>query len=189
MLKKDARKLYREKRMQLTARERDKLDDLLLIRMQTAPIPFIQTLLSYWPITASHEPATQLFSDFLSLANPSLAVCYPRTDFTNHTMEAILTTDDTTFIQKENNLFEPDAQTVIAPEQLDMIFVPLLIFDKAGYRAGFGKGFYDRYLACCRPDCIKIGFSYFEPVERLEDRHEFDVPLNLCITPEQVYVF
>ena len=104
-------------------------------------------------------------------------------------MEAILTTDDTTFIQKENNLFEPDAQTVIAPEQLDMIFVPLLIFDKAGYRAGFGKGFYDRYLACCRPDCIKIGFSYFEPVERLEDRHEFDVPLNLCITPEQVYVF
>ena len=67
MLKKDARKEYREKRMQLTAQERSKLDDLMLIKLQSVSLPFIETLLSYWPIAASHEPATQLFSDFFSI--------------------------------------------------------------------------------------------------------------------------
>ena len=126
---------------------------------------------------------------FLAFTNPGLAVCYPKTDFASHTMEAILTSDDTHFIKKDNNLYEPDEHEVVEADQLDMVFVPLLIVDKAGYRAGFGKGFYDRYLARCRPDCIKIGFSYFEPVEILQDRHEFDVPLDICVTPEQVYVF
>jgi 5-formyltetrahydrofolate cyclo-ligase len=74
-------------------------------------------------------------------------------------------------------------------DQLDMVFVPLIAFDEQGYRAGYGKGFYDRFLATCRPDCIKVGFSYFAAVDRLEDRHQFDVPLDLCITPHNAYVF
>ena len=71
---------------------------------------------------------------------------------------------------------------------IDMVFVPLLIFDKQGYRVGYGKGFYDKYLAQCRVDCLKVGFSYFEPIE-IEGTREFDVPLNLCITPNSIYVF
>jgi 5-formyltetrahydrofolate cyclo-ligase len=64
-----------------------------------------------------------------------------------------------------------------------------LTFDKKGFRVGYGKGFYDKWLAGCRKDCIKIGFSYFEPVETIDGLHEFDLPLNLCITPHNVYVF
>ena len=77
----------------------------------------------------------------------------------------------------------------LLPAEIDLVFVPLLAFDKKGFRVGYGKGFYDKWLAGCRPDCIKVGFSYFEPVESIDDRHEFDVPLNLCITPHNVYVF
>ena len=70
-----------------------------------------------------------------------------------------------------------------------MVFVPLLTFDRDGYRIGYGKGFYDKYLAGCREDCIKAGFSYFEPIDSIEDLHEFDISLDLCITPQNVYVF
>ena len=72
---------------------------------------------------------------------------------------------------------------------IDLVFVPLLIVDKLGYRIGYGKGFYDKYLPHCRPDCLKVGFCYFEPIEEIEGTHEFDVPLNLCITPNKFYVF
>ena len=70
-----------------------------------------------------------------------------------------------------------------------MVFVPLLAFDKDGYRVGYGMGFYDKFLADTGEDCIKVGFSYFEPIGTIEDRTDFDVPLDLCITPHNVYVF
>jgi 5-formyltetrahydrofolate cyclo-ligase len=54
---------------------------------------------------------------------------------------------------------------------------------------GYGKGCYDRFLALCRPDIIKIGFSYFEPINEISDTDKFDIPLNYCITPERIYEF
>ena len=50
MLKSEARDLYKKKRLDLSATERIKLDDLLLIQLQTVQLPFITFLLSYWPI-------------------------------------------------------------------------------------------------------------------------------------------
>jgi 5-formyltetrahydrofolate cyclo-ligase len=104
-------------------------------------------------------------------------------------MNAIVTDIDTTFTKKELNLYEPDNDETIEPGEIDLVFDPLLAFDKDGYRIGYGKGFYDRYLAECREDCIRAGFSYFDPMEVIDDRDEFDVPLDLCITPRNIYVF
>jgi 5-formyltetrahydrofolate cyclo-ligase len=86
MLKKEARKLYREKRMALSEKERTMLDDLLLIQFQTADLPFITSLLSYWPIEENHEPATHLFTEFLRFRNPELKACYPVADFSTGKM-------------------------------------------------------------------------------------------------------
>lgn len=189
MKKNEARKLYREKRMDLSEPERMKLDDLMLIQFQTAELPFITSLLSYWPIEENHEPDTHLFTEFLRFRNPELRICYPVADFSTGQMQAVATDIDTTFTKKDLNIYEPDSADLLLPEQLEMVFVPLLAFDEQGYRVGYGKGFYDRYLAQCGPGCIKIGFSYFDPVTSLEGRHEFDIPLDLCITPQNVYVF
>ena len=63
-------------------------------------------------------------------------------------------------------------------KSIDMVLVPGLCFDGDGHRVGYGKGFYDRFLKTCRPDCIKIGLSYFEPVESIDDVHEGDVRLD-----------
>jgi 5-formyltetrahydrofolate cyclo-ligase len=189
MLKKDARNLFRKKREALTEKEKLKLDDLLLIQFQSASIPFITSLLSYWPIAENNEPDTHLLTRFLQFTNPELTVCYPVADFSTNSMEAIVTNEDSRFILKQNSIYEPEGTNVFPADELDMVLVPLLAFDEKGYRAGYGKGFYDKFLAQCRPDCIKLGCSYFEPVDTLDDRHEFDVPLDICITPEKVYVF
>lgn len=181
--------MYREKRSGLSAPERLKMDDLLLIGLQSIELPFITFLLSYWPIDENHEPNTHLFTDFLEFRNPELVVCYPKTSFSPPQMMALQADDDTKFRKNQYNIYEPEDGNVIDPPGIDMVFVPLLAFDKKGYRVGYGKGIYDRYLSRCRKDCLKIGFSYFGPLDNIEDPHDFDVPLSLCVTPETVYVF
>ncbi len=189
MLKEEARILYRKKRKALSFAERAKSDDLMLIQFQKLDLPFIHSLLSFWPIEENNEPNTHLFTDYLEFRNPALSVSYPRTDFSNNNMEAVQVDVDTPFQLKEHNIHEPLGGTVINPATIDMVLVPLLICDKMGYRVGYGKGFYDKFLAGVNEDCIKIGFSYFEPIDKIEGKHDFDIPLNICITPQNVYVF
>jgi 5-formyltetrahydrofolate cyclo-ligase len=189
MIKKEIRNIFREKRNALSAPERAKLDDLLLIQFQATNFPFISSLLSYWPIEENREPDAHLFTDYLEFKNPGLAIAYPKTDFFLDEMIAVSTNAETGFMKNEFNIYEPEEGNQVAVSEIDMIFVPLLAFDKKGYRVGYGKGFYDKFLASCRKDCIKAGFSYFEPIDEIRDKDDFDVPLDLCITPQTVYVF
>ena len=189
MQKEEARKIYKEKRKALTDAERSKLDDLLLIQLQTAGLPFIHHLLSYWPIEENGEPDTSLFNDYLEFKNPAIKILYPKADFENLELEAIEVDADTAFQKNARNIHEPMDGIVMDAGVIDLVFVPLLIFDKQGYRIGYGKGFYDKYLPKCRPDCLKLGFCYFDPIQKIEGTRDFDVPLNLCITPQKVYVF
>ena len=104
-------------------------------------------------------------------------------------MQAVACTIDTIFEDNEYNIPEPIHGEIIEPSQIEMVLVPLLSFDLKGHRVGYGKGFYDRFLQQCSKDCLKIGLSYFEPIDQLNDPGEFDVTLDACITPQQVYVF
>ncbi len=189
MTKQELRKLYKEKRLRLSTIEQSKYDDLMLIQLQRAAIPFATTLLSFWPMEQFKEPNTHLFTDYLAFINPALQVAYPIANFISGEMEAIITDAETSFEKKENGIFEPVGDTILAAKEIDIVFVPLLIVDTKGYRVGYGKGFYDKYLTNCNNDCLKIGFSYFEPIKEIADTNQFDVPLDYCITPQAVYVF
>jgi 5-formyltetrahydrofolate cyclo-ligase len=72
---------------------------------------------------------------------------------------------------------------------INVVFMPLLAFDKKGNRVGYGKGFYDNFLKQCHKDTIKVGLSFFEAENQIEDLHDNDIPLNFCVTPTQVYAF
>ena len=78
---------------------------------------------------------------------------------------------------------------MIEPEKLDVVLMPLIAFDTRGFRCGYGKGFYDRFLIHCRPAVIRIGLSYFDPETQISDISPFDVPLHHCLTPERIWSF
>jgi 5-formyltetrahydrofolate cyclo-ligase len=120
---------------------------------------------------------------------PGLTLAYPLTENTNCQITALAIHEDTVYHTNAWGITEPKEGRVIEPEQIDLILVPLLVCDKFGYRVGFGKGFYDRYLALCRKDVVKIGFSYFDPIDKIADTGQFDVPLTYCITPQHTYEF
>ena len=189
MLKKEARSIYREKRFTISQTDKMKWDDLMLIQFQTLNLPFLDYVLSFYPIEQNNEVNTFLITDYLHFKNPNLRICYTRTNLKDKTMEAIICRADSIFEANEYNIPEPLDSEVAEPTVLDMIIIPMLIFDTKGNRVGYGQGFYDRYLKQCRDDCLKAGFSYFDPVDCIDDANEFDVPLDFCITPQRTYVF
>ena len=190
MTKKQLRKEYKDKRATLSSTERLKMDDLMLIQLQRLAFgDKVKTLLSYWPMENHAEPNTHLYTYYLENHLPEVRTAYPVIDSASSEMKAILVHEETDFVENSFGIAEPEEGDEIDPAELDLVLVPLLAYDNRGYRVGFGKGYYDRFLSRCREDVIKVGFSYFPPVTAIEDANEFDVPLNFCITPEQLYEF
>ena len=104
-------------------------------------------------------------------------------------MEAICINEDTVYATNSLGITEPREGDRLELKDIDLVLVPLLVFDEAGYRVGFGKGYYDRYLVEKSEQTILMGFSYFDPIPLISDTHEFDIPLHVGITPNCIYEF
>ncbi len=189
MKKKEARKLYNQKRKNINYSDKLKWDDLILINFQTIDISFLNAVFSFYPMEERNEVNAFLITDYLHFRNLNLQIAYPKMDTKEPNMEAIACKADTVFEANAINILEPLENDVIPPEDLDLVIVPMLVCDVRGNRVGYGKGYYDRYLNRCNSDCIKVGLSYFEPIDAVEDADEFDVALDFCITPQKAYVF
>ena len=189
MKKEGLRKIYRKKKADLTPSEMNRLDDLLLIRFQQWPLEPVNTILSFRPIEGKGEVNTHLITDYLLFRMPGLQVAYPVMDPEGFNLNAYLADEQTSYKKNAFGIEEPVQAALINPAELDAVLVPLLISDTQGFRVGYGKGYYDRFLYNCRRDVLKIGFSYFEPVDQIDDIHQFDIPLSICVTPNKIYEF
>jgi len=187
MTKKEARNLYKQKRMELTEKERVRLDDMMLIRFQELPLPPLQTVHTYLSVVAQNEINTSFIIRFLTFRYPGLQVVVPRVE--GEGLLHYYYDDETALKVNQWGIPEPLDAEKADPLSIDLVLVPLLCFDIKGNRVGYGMGYYDRFLASCREDVIKVGLSYFDPEESIEDRAEFDIPLNYCVTPNRLYEF
>jgi 5-formyltetrahydrofolate cyclo-ligase len=106
-----------------------------------------------------------------------------------NSLQHFLLTDSTLLKPNSWGIPEPVEGIEISPLKLNVIFVPLLAFDKKGHRVGYGKGYYDLFLSQCKKEAIFIGLSMFDAEERIEDVGPRDIPLNYCVTPNRTYSF
>jgi 5-formyltetrahydrofolate cyclo-ligase len=189
MTKKEARKVYKEKRLSLTVGERNRFDDLILIHFQQLPLPDLFYVHTYLAIKENREIETDHLLHYLEFKNPELKLVIPRMNQTTNELEHIAYDETVEVVSNEWGIPEPLNGTLVSEAAIDLVLVPLLAFDEAGYRVGYGKGYYDKFLAKCRPDVLKIGLSYFDAIASISDREQFDIPLNYCITPQRIYEF
>lgn len=187
MNKTELRHLYKQKRKELSSEAIE--TDSLAISNQLLKLPiwnraFYHIFLS---ITEHKEINTDYILNILSGKDKNTVIS--KTDFKNLSMIHYLLLDNTVIKKNAWNIPEPVDGIEIDAQKIDVVFVPLLAFDKRGHRVGYGKGFYDKFLSECKPETLKIGLSLFQAVDTIENVHESDVLLNYCVTPNKVYSF
>ena len=97
--------------------------------------------------------------------------------------------NNTNYFLNQLGIREPISSNQKDASLLEVIFVPLLIFDKLGHRVGYGGGYYDKFLVNIKDDVFKIGLSLFDPIDKIKDIEKHDISLDYIITPKRVYDF
>lgn len=183
MDREEIRELYREKRRELSIDE--------CVRRS---VDITNNLLRYWmfnnklihcflPIHRLKEVDTLPLIKKLRERNK---VCIPVSNFKANEMKHILLTDHTQFQDNAIGIPEPVNGEEIQSEEIDIVIVPLLAVDQHGNRLGYGKGFYDRFLANCKPSALFIGVTMFGIHDDFEEIDPFDVPLHYVVTSEGI---
>jgi len=139
-------------------------------------------------LTSSTQPEVDTEPLLAILQSKDKEIIVPKVEDSNNLSHYLLT-DSTLLKTNRWGIPEPQEGIVVSPSIINVVFVPLFIFDLQGHRVGYGKGYYDRFLSKCPKETIKVGLSFFEPIPEIEDRTTFDVPLDFGVTSEGTFCF
>lgn len=186
MKKAELRKLTLNQRRLLSSSVISELSLQLLSNFSKLDFSGVKTLHIFLPIAEKNEPDTFLFIDWLKNNHPDIKIIVPKADFETALMSNYVYSGREDLQKNLYNILEPQ-KAELHNGDVEMAIIPLLAFDERGYRVGYGKGFYDRFLEGLTT--LKVGISFFEAADIIEDVNEHDIQLNLCITPHKVYDF
>jgi len=187
MDKKQLRSYYKKLRNLLTSEEKEQKSLAIANRLLS---------LNIWNKTYFHlfltiEELNEIKTEYILqiLMGKDKEIVISKTIFEERRMVHFLLTENTKIKKNEFNIPEPLEGIEVPSNKIDVVFVPLLAFDKKGNRVGYGKGFYDNFLNECKTDVLKIGLSFFDPEEKIDEVFETDIPLDFCVTPNKIYSF
>jgi 5-formyltetrahydrofolate cyclo-ligase len=189
MKKQDLRILYKQKRKELSLHSIEKFNDLILINFQKLSLPRVECVHTYLSSFKLGEPETAYIIKYLQFKNPFVKILIPKVDIHAGNLAHYHYNEEIEMIKNQYGIDEPKGGTQVDEKEIDLVLIPLLSFDERGYRVGFGKGYYDKFLARCRKDVLKVGLSFFDPVEKIEDISGYDIPLDFCVTPKKNFIF
>ncbi|TGD58509.1 5-formyltetrahydrofolate cyclo-ligase [Flavobacterium humi] len=187
MNKKELRLEYKARRQKLTFDETEQMSLAIANKVLSLDIWEKNYFHIFLPIEEQKEVNTEYILHLLSGKDKETVIS--KSDFQTRHMTHFLLTDSTKIRKNQYNIPEPVDGIEVPPTKIDVVFVPLLAFDRQGHRVGYGKGFYDLFFSGCREDVIKVGLSYFGPENTIDGIFDWDVRLDFCVTPDRIYEF
>lgn len=187
MEKSQIRKIFKNKRSLLSHSQLEEKSRSITEKVLTKFQITAKTVSIFLPIERYKEVNTFFLIDEL-LKNENI-MCIPKSNFKLNTLEHIAYNDQTILETNQYGIPEPKFGKEIAPKDMDIVFVPLLAVDQDGFRVGYGKGFYDRFLADCSENTLFIGLNYFEPIDWIQDINSNDIPIHYLVTPSKIVRF
>lgn len=187
MNKEQLRKDYRTKRNLLSNTDIKRLSLEISNQLKSNFIFKNKLIHTFLSIESLKEIDTKIINDFLFLTNCKIATSI--TQFKPFLLNHSLISSTTKYQLDKYQIPIPINKTPINIDDIDIVLIPLLAFDKNGNRLGYGKGLYDSFLKDCKTECLKIGLSFFEAHHELIDSESHDIKLDYCITPNNIYNF
>lgn len=184
MTKKELRSKYKQLRKELTEEQIEDLSLEIANQCLQLPIWNKSNYHIFLPIVHHREVNTEYLLHILQGKDKN--VILSQSNFQDLSMKHYLLDDQISIKKNEFGIPEPNNGIPIADELIDVVFVPLLAYDKNGHRVGYGKGFYDRFLSKCRKDVITIGLSFFLPENHIDDASDLDVKLHYIVSPIEI---
>lgn len=181
MKKAELRKIYKQKRLNLSLDEIRQLQESIYSQIYDLDISKIKNIHIFLTLEKFKEIDTKPIIDYFRSQNKKIVVS--KSNFTNNTLTHFYLEKDTQIVLNKYGIPEPKNAIQVSEKEIDLVFVPLLISDQLNYRVGYGKGFYDRFLSKCKKDVKKIGLNFFKPISNISDVNEFDIALDKVIYP------
>lgn len=183
------RKTYLEKRLTLTRAEYELRNSLLLNRiLEEIDYSAIHIIHSFLSIKKNKEVDTFQILEAIKKKKPEQKIAVSKTRPPRDLDHFLLTNFDDLEINSWG-IPEPKTGKPVDASEIDFIFVPLISFDRLGNRIGYGGGYYDKFMAELPDRCLKVGLSLSPPLDEIIFVEEFDIRLDICVTPLKTYSF
>ena len=184
--KDDIREEYKEKRRNMSPDEKFRRDSAICKAAEgLVSFRYAEYVLLY----AAAPDEIDIYEIARAAFEKGKKVCFPRCDKKTHTMKYHIVNSLDELSPDSYDLLEPAEDAPVYDPQSPggaVCFVPGLVYDRAGYRLGYGKGFYDRYLSGFS-GCT-IGVVYSDYILKEVPRGRFDVTVDILLTEKGVRV-
>ena len=180
MNKKSLRKKYIQLRENIPAEKREEDSKLIFEQLRNEQI-YQDSQVIFVFVSFENEINTHNF--ILRALEDGKTICAPLVVSSSE----LVAYQITNFSELEKDKFgilspNPNKAKKILPEEIDLAIVPLLAFNKDGYRLGYGKGYYDQYLPKLNSNCKKIGVAFSTQFAESLPVEIYDYPLNKILT-------
>ncbi len=180
--KQHIRKMMLARRLEMTTENHKTACGYLCEKLLSIPLPPQSIIAGYQAIKGEVDVSQAL----IMCHGNHFPLCMPSVTKPERTLNFLKWHPSRSMKEGAHGILEPDGGEVVIPTT---IWVPLVAFDRSGYRLGYGGGYYDATLAALRKanptlQAIGIGFS-FQEVDKLP--HEaHDVKLDMIVTEKEV---
>lgn len=180
-VKREMREKYVAMRAAMPCEQRDAFDTKIFDRI-CASITYRHSteILLY----ASMKNEIDTWKLFDAAVKAGKKVAFPRT-FEDNTMKYYYCASRDDLELCDNGIYEPKAGLPeYVPTTQSICIVPAVVFDKEGFRIGYGKGFYDRFLSTFTG--VKVGLVYSSHILPKVPRGRFDKHVDIIISERGV---
>lgn len=183
--KKQLREELLKLRGEISTDEREKAEAAVVMKLLSlASFRFAETILLYYPIKG--EINVLPIAEAAIKAGKSIA--FPLCDTESSTMTYHIVSDLKELKSGSYGIPEPSCELPVyipSKDKNDLIIIPAVCFDRQGYRVGYGKGYYDRYLNSFGGTAV--GVTFHKLLRPSVPRGRFDKHVSLIITEKGAF--